>query len=82
MEEGEQYLSVLNESFLNLKAQVRIWENTYLLVSPVSGIVTLTRFWSENQSVGKDEPVMSVVPGESGVLETTPRPTLSPEGRG
>jgi len=66
VEEGEQYLSVLNESFLNLKAQIRIWENTYLLVSPVSGIVTLTRFWSENQSVGKDEPVMSVVPGESG----------------
>jgi HlyD family secretion protein len=51
---------------MNLRAQLRIWENTYLLVSPVAGTVTLTRFWSENQTVGKDEPVMSVIPTETG----------------
>lgn len=65
-EEREKYFSLLNEAFLNLKAQIRIWENTYLLVSPVSGIVTFTKFWSENQSVTKDDPVMSIVPFNTG----------------
>jgi multidrug resistance efflux pump len=66
LEEREKYYSVLNESFLNLKAQIRIWENTYLLISPVSGVVTFTKFWSENQTVNKDEPVLSIVPAEAG----------------
>ena len=66
LEEKEKYYSVLNESFLNLKAQIKIWENTYLLISPVSGIVTFTKFWSENQIVEKDEPVLSIVPMDAG----------------
>lgn len=66
LEEKEKYYSVLNESFLNLKAQIKIWENTYLLISPVSGVVTFTKFWSENQTVNKDEPVLSIVPLEAG----------------
>jgi len=66
LEEREKYYSVLNESFMNLKAQIRIWENTYLLISPVSGIVTFTKFWSENQIVTEDEPVLSIVPFETG----------------
>ncbi len=68
VEDREKYFSVLNESFLNLKAQVKIWENTYLLISPMSGVVTFTKYWSENQSVTKDEPVLSVVPLETGEL--------------
>lgn len=66
LEEKEKYYSVLNESFLNLKAQIKIWENTYMLISPVSGIVTFTKFWSENQIVDKDEPVLSIVPMDAG----------------
>lgn len=66
LEEREKYYSVLNESFMNLKAQIRIWENTYLLISPVSGTVTFTKFWSENQIVTEDEPVLSIVPFETG----------------
>ena len=65
-EEGERFLSLLNESYLNLKAQIKIWENTYVLISRVSGIVTFTKFWSENQTVNKDEPVLSIVPFETG----------------
>ena len=66
LEEREKYYSVLNESFLNLKAQIKIWENTYLLISPVRGTVTFTKFWSENQSVNEDEPVLSIVPFQAG----------------
>ena len=66
VEERGKYFSILSESLLNLKAQVKIWENTYLLLSPVSGVVTFTKFWSENQSVSKDEPVLNIVPFETG----------------
>ncbi len=65
-EEKERYLTSLNESFLNLKAQINIWKNTYLIVSPVTGTVSFTKFWSENQTVTKDEPVISIIPVESG----------------
>ena len=65
-EEKDKLRSVLRESFLNLRAQLNIWENSYLLVSPVEGIVSFTRFWSANQSVLKDEPVINVVPLEPG----------------
>jgi HlyD family secretion protein len=66
VEEREKLISILRESFLNLKAQLNIWESNYLLVSPTEGIVSFTRFWSANQSVVKDDPVMYVVPLETG----------------
>jgi HlyD family secretion protein len=65
-EEKEKLISVLNESFLNLKAGLNIWINNYLLITPVDGQVTFTRYWSENQSVLKDEPVLSIVPDNAG----------------
>jgi multidrug resistance efflux pump len=66
LEEKEKLVSLLKESLLNLKAQIITWESNYLLISPVDGIVSLTRFWRENQSVIKDEPVINVVPLETG----------------
>jgi len=66
IEEKEKLVSILNESFMNLKAGVKIWENTFLLISPVDGIVSFTRFWNTNQTVVKDEPVITVVPLETG----------------
>src|ERR1035437_707712 len=66
IDEKEKLVSVLRESFLNLKAQINLWENTYLLISPIDGIVSFTKFWSANQSVIKDEPVVSIVPLEPG----------------
>ena len=66
VEEKEKLVSVLAESFLNLKAQINIWENSYLLVSPIDGITSFTKFWSANQSVLKDEPVINIVPVETG----------------
>ena len=66
VEDREKLISVLEESYMNLKAQINIWENTYLLISPLDGLVSFTRFWKANQSVVKDEPVINVVPLETG----------------
>jgi multidrug resistance efflux pump len=65
-EELEKLQSAVIESLNNLKAQERIWENTYLLISPITGTATFTKYWSENQSVNKDEPVLSIVPANPG----------------
>ena len=59
VEDKEKLVAVLNESYMNLNARIKIWENTYLLISPVDGIVSFTRFWNANQSVVKDEPVIN-----------------------
>lgn len=65
-EEREKLFSSLEESFLNLKAQTNIWVNTYFLISPVPGTATFTKFWSINQSVTKDDPVVSIIPSDPG----------------
>ena len=79
-EEGGKYYSELEESFLNLKAQLNIWENNYLLISPVGGRVSFTRFWSANQSVMKDEKVLTIIPHDSG--DTIGRISLKMERSG
>lgn len=66
VEDKERLVSVLNESYMNLIARIKLWDNTYLLISPVNGIVSFTRFWNANQSVVKDEPVITVIPLETG----------------
>jgi multidrug resistance efflux pump len=66
VEEREKYVSTLQESYMNLKAQISIWETNYLLISPIEGMVTFTKFWSVNQSVLKDEPVINIVPIDAG----------------
>jgi HlyD family secretion protein len=43
-----------------------MWEITYLLTSQVDGVVAFTKFWKENQTVVKDETVMSIIPFETG----------------
>lgn len=67
-EEQSQYINTLEESFNNLKASIASWEQNYLLVAPVSGAVTFTRFWSENQNVKAGEKVLTIIPAESGSM--------------
>lgn len=67
-EELAGMINVLEESYNNLKASISSWEQTYLLVAPVDGSVTFTKFWSENQNVMLGEKVLTVIPSESGSM--------------
>ncbi len=60
-QEINKYILSLKEALENLKSQVDIWEQKYVLKSPISGIVTFTKFWSENQNVKFGENVITVV---------------------
>ena len=79
-EEKQNFSSILDEAFLNLRAQVKLWENKFLLVSPVAGTVAFTKYWSENQSVTTGEHVLNVIPDNAGAY--IGRMTLSMERSG
>jgi HlyD family secretion protein len=67
-EEQSGMINSLEESYNNLKASITSWEQNYLLVAPVDGSVTFTRFWSENQNVKSGEKVLTIIPDESGSM--------------
>lgn len=67
-EELAGILNVLEESYNNLKASITSWEQTFLLIAPVDGSVTFTRFWSENQNVNQGEKVLTIIPAEAGSM--------------
>lgn len=67
-EENSGMISALEEAYNNLKASISSWEQNFLLVAPVSGSVTFTKFWSENQNVKAGETVLTIIPAESGSL--------------
>lgn len=68
VEEREKLETLWKESFMNLKANLNIWKNNYLLISPIDGTVTFTKYWSANQTVAKDEEVINIVPVEMGSI--------------
>jgi len=68
-EEKKRYITILDDELMKLKARLDWWIQNYLLVSPINGNVTFTRFWSENQTVSQGETVMTVVPeGENRII--------------
>ena len=62
MDYENKYLLDLNSSYEKLLAQVKTWEQEYLLVSTVKGHVNLMGNWSENQNVQIGETLFTVLP--------------------
>lgn len=67
-EDSSNYLNILEESLNNLNASLATWEQSFLLVAPVSGSVSFTRFWSENQNVEAGEKVLTIIPADAGSM--------------
>lgn len=67
-EDRSNYINILEESLNNLNASLASWEQTYLLVAPVSGSVSFTRYWSENQNVEAGETVLTIIPDDAGSM--------------
>ncbi len=56
----------LRESLENLMSGIAEWEQTFVLHTTVSGTVSFTRIWSENQYVSGGDLVMTVIPENRG----------------
>ncbi|MFO7755054.1 MAG: HlyD family efflux transporter periplasmic adaptor subunit [Bacteroidales bacterium] len=68
-EERQNYRSAVVDELIRLKSRLDWWIQNHLLVSPIDGNVTFTRYWAENQSVREGETVMTVVPeGENKII--------------
>ena len=67
-EELQELSSQASGRLSELIAAIDLWKNRYLLVSPVEGTITFTRFWSVDQYVYEGEQVMTVVPADQGEI--------------
>lgn len=65
-EEVDGYKTIIDRSFGILKAEIKTWENGYLLKTNIDGIVTYLGYWSNNQTVRAGDEVMAVVPLDPG----------------
>ena len=61
-EKKKSYELTLKESFDNLQSQIKLWEQTYVLKSPIDGTITFTKIWSINQNVVSGDKVVTVIP--------------------
>ncbi len=61
-QEKMQFRINLDEKLKVLKSSIDQWEEQYVLKSPAEGIVTYTRYWSNNQTVNVGDLIASVVP--------------------
>ena len=70
----------LTGSLNQLQTQIKTWEQTYLLISPINGVVTLTKYWQKNQNINAGEVVITVVPDEE--TKIVGKILLPPQGAG
>ena len=64
--EKSEIQNILFETYDRLMAEIDIWKQKYLLITPVEGIVTFNKFWSKNQNVSEGEVVLTVLPLTTG----------------
>lgn len=61
-EQESHYSQDLKRAQQQLSAELKAWQQTYLLVSPIKGIVNLMGNWSLNQNVIEGETVLTIMP--------------------
>ena len=70
----------LTGAFNQLQAQIKNWKQTYLLISPMDGVITLTKYWQKNQNINMGEVLVTVVPNNE--VEIVGKILLPPLGAG
>ena len=61
-QEGKQLHTALLSTLDQLRAAIRQWEESYLLMAPQAGMVSFSDFWTEQQFVEAGQTVMRIVP--------------------
>jgi multidrug resistance efflux pump len=64
----QKYETEIASGIKTLKNQIKNWEDTYLLCSPVEGKVTFTKYWSENHVVTAGDRLATIVPVDSSAV--------------
>ena len=61
-EKMNDFRSQIRSMTSQLKANIQSWEMSYVLMSPIDGRITFTRYWTSNQNVQAGEEVFTVIP--------------------
>jgi HlyD family secretion protein len=80
LEQKNQLLQNLTTQYSLLNTQLKQWEQTYLLVSPIDGVITFTKYWQKNQNINAGEVLVTVVPNEE--IKMVGKILLPPKGAG
>jgi HlyD family secretion protein len=67
-------------AFDQLSTQIKIWEQTYLLIAPMNGICSFTKYWQKNQNINSGEILITIVPTERAKI--IGKIMLQPQGAG
>jgi HlyD family secretion protein len=59
---SSQLESTIKANYFMLTARIGEWENNYLLVAPIAGIVSFTNIIYNNQTVNNTSAILSIVP--------------------
>lgn len=51
-----------------LLAEIQLWEQNYVFITPIDGRVTFTNYWTANQNLAVGESIFNIIPDESGLL--------------
>jgi len=62
LEKRNGLLSQLKTTINQLENEIRSWEMTYVLTSPIAGKVTFTNYWATNQNVVAGDIVFTIIP--------------------
>ncbi|MDR1437009.1 MAG: HlyD family secretion protein [Candidatus Symbiothrix sp.] len=66
--EKNSLLSGLKTAYSELLSAIENWEEAYLLVSPITGVVTFNTFWTNHQFVNTGDNVLAIVPHNPGEI--------------
>ena len=61
-QEIEKFEKSLNQSIQSLKSEIKTWEQTFLLIAPIDGKISLFNYWAINQNIKQGDEVLSIVP--------------------
>jgi hypothetical protein len=61
-EKTKDFRSQLRSMILQIKSDIQSWEMNYVLISPIDGKITFTRYWVSNQNVRAGEDIFTVIP--------------------
>lgn len=52
----------LEEAAQKLRSDIRTWQDTYVIVAPISGQLVMNKIWTTNQNVGNNEEIFIILP--------------------
>ena len=78
---------VLAEDLQRLRSELAAWKQSYVVVAPISGQISLSNIWSNQQAIASGEEVLAIIPADANNRDSANqsivgRATLSGQGFG